>query len=236
MEESQKTQSKLGEIMQKWHEKIKEEENMKNFLEIKESQKELKENVKTELEAIKENQTKTREMLTMIQEQGENRRGKWEDFEITYLKSQEKGLQKEILQTLLEFKFEYLGNESKNKTEEKEEPIDIKEEFRAIHSENLMTKKRIMSDCHTEVVHPLMVIQSGIERNLTEKPSNTRKIMSDGEGIEEYIKRKGEEERERLDNITKLATLSLVQTNENQIMMKEVISNIEDLKATLQIN
>jgi hypothetical protein len=86
-------------------------------------------------------------------------------------------MQKEILSTILEFKFDYLENTEKARTQETEDPIDIREEFGSIHSENLLIIKRVMSDGHLEVVHPLMMIQEGIERNLKETQEATKSAV-----------------------------------------------------------
>jgi hypothetical protein len=45
-----------------------------------------------------------------------------------------------------------------------------------MHSENLLTIKRVMSDCHLEVVQPLMSIQEGIEGNLKEIPEIIKRM------------------------------------------------------------
>jgi hypothetical protein len=80
------------------------------------------------------------------------------------------------------------------KLQETEEQVDLREEFRAIHSENLLTIKRVMSDFHLEVVHPLMVIQEGIERNLKEIPETTKSMAKKLSKIERKLNERKEEE------------------------------------------
>jgi hypothetical protein len=53
-----------------------------------------------------------------------------------------------------------------------------------------------MSDCHLEVVHPLMMIQEGIERNLKEIPETTKSMGIKLNKIERKMKEKEEEEEE----------------------------------------
>jgi hypothetical protein len=205
---------------------------LNTLLEIKEKQIGMNGGIKEEFEQLNENQRKTQEKLTIIQEEERENRGQRENKKIAL---QERGnkMQMEILETFLEFKFEYLENIEKARGVGKEEQIDIKEEFRAIHSENLMTIKRIMSACHNEVIQPLLTIREGIERNLTKIPSNTRKLLRDVADISAEAKER-EEEKEKLDNITKLATLNLLQTSNNVKEMKEVRSNLDEIKLTVK--
>jgi hypothetical protein len=69
------------------------------------------------------------------------------------------------LDTLIKFKFDFKNTLENTKEQIDDEPIIMQEEFRAIHSENLVTMKRMISDCHLEVVQPLISIQAVIERN-----------------------------------------------------------------------
>lgn len=171
-----------------------------------------------------------------MQEERKEKRNEPKENIITEMLKKETEIQSTILQALLEFKFEYLENVERDRIEgkEREEPIDYKEEFRAIHSENLMTIKRIMSDVHMEVVHPLLVIQENIERNLIEIPSNTRKIIKEVKSLSKEVEEKGDEEREKLDNIIKLSTLNLIQAGDNKKDMIEVRTNIDELKSTVK--
>jgi hypothetical protein len=73
------------------------------------------------------------------------------------------------------------------KTRVEEEPVNMQEEFRAIHSENLVTMKRMISGCHLEVVQPLMAIQAGIERNLKEVSGMTKKLAIKMNELEESM-------------------------------------------------
>jgi hypothetical protein len=187
------------------------------------------EKIKETLEAINENQEKNQENLRkIIQEKnrGEDKNHQSEKEMLLPLQEEGEKSQKKILHTLLEFKFEYLENiENEKKLEEaREDSIDIREEFRAIHSENLMAIKRIMTDCHMEVVQPLISIQEGIERNLTEIPENTRNIIRKVRKIEKDLKEKEEKELEEMNTIAMLGTLNLVQTNEGR---KDVETKIE---------
>jgi hypothetical protein len=173
-------------------------------------------------------------------EEREERKRKAEEERIMTLHEKEGKSQRDIMDTLLEFKFEYLDNEEKAREQEKErkDPIDIKEEFRAIHSENLMTIKRIMADCHMEVVQPLITIQEGIERNLTEIPENTRNILEKVSTIERDLEEKEEEELKKVNTITTLSTMNLIQTNENRkamdIGINEIRSDVDELKLSIR--
>jgi hypothetical protein len=85
-----------------------------------------------------------------------------------------------------------LENIEKDKSQETEELVDLREEFRALHSENLLTIKRVMSDCYLEVVQPLISIQEGIERNLKEIPETTKTMATKLSRIGRKLKEKAE--------------------------------------------
>jgi hypothetical protein len=115
---------------------------------------------------------------------------------------------------------------------------EAREEFRVTNSENLMTIKRIMTDCHMEVVQPLISIQEGIERNLTEIPENTRIIMKKVKTLEKELKEDTEDEMEKNNAITTFSTMNLVQANESRKVIEtainEIISDVEDLKLSIK--
>jgi hypothetical protein len=139
------------------------------------------------------------------------------------LHEKEERTQKEILDVLLEFKFDYQENIEKAKLQETKESVDLREEFRAIHSENLLTMKRMMSDCHLEVVQPLMIIQEGIERNLKKSDNN----KEHGEKVEQKLIEEVEEERRKGNTIPALTTLNLNQSKENKRMIDELEKKLE---------
>jgi hypothetical protein len=172
-------------------------------------------NAANEAEVRDLNQKEVNKLLIAIQEEEREKRNEPKDNIVKEMLVKEAETQKEILQTLIEFKFEFPDNMEKERMEgkEKEEPIDYKEEFRAIHSENLMTIKRIMPDVHMEVVHPLLVIQEDIEQNLIEIPSHTRKIIREVESLSKEVE---EKEKEKLDNIIKLTTMNLIQAGDGE--------------------
>jgi hypothetical protein len=97
--------------------------------------------------------------------------------------------------------------------------------------------KRMMSDVYLEIVHPIKTIPEGIDRNLIEIPSNTRRIIEEvEEGNERLDELKNlstiqivqtEEGKSKLDNLTKLSTLNLIQGNE----MK---TDVDELKVTIK--
>jgi hypothetical protein len=112
-----------------------------------------------------------------------------------------------------------------------------------------------MSDVYIDVVHPLKALQEGIGRNLTEIPSNTRKIIDEiieisqeiREGNEEENRKlnditklgalnmlRNEEEKVRLDNLARLSTLNLIQGSETKKDTLEMKSDLEDLKLTIK--
>jgi hypothetical protein len=106
-----------------------------------------KDNTK-EAQIRQEDHREITQLLSIFREEGRKRNTENPNDEtFTLLLERESRTQKEILETLKEFKFEYLDNEEKARKKEEtiEEPIDYKEEFRAIHSENLVTIKRVMS-------------------------------------------------------------------------------------------
>jgi hypothetical protein len=127
----------------------------------------------------------------------------------------------------LKFKFENLENIEKIKEQEIKEPVDFREEFRAIHSENLLTIKRVMSDCYLEVVHPLMVIQEGIERNFKEIPEGTKNMALKLNKIERTLIGESEEQRRKRNTIATLTTLNLIQSNENKKAIVELEKKLE---------
>jgi hypothetical protein len=119
-----------------------------------------------------------------------------------------------------------------------EESIDLREEFRTIHVENIVTMKRMMADPYVDLILPMKTIQEEIERNLTEIPSNTRRIIEEGKERLDELKTlntlqivQNEEEKSKLDNITKLSTLSLLQGNE---MGSEIKLDLEEVKGTIK--
>jgi exonuclease SbcC len=211
------------ELYRSLHEKEeeKQEEILNALLEIGKSQRENQENIK---KVIQE------------KEESEDRKKKTEEEMIITLHEKEEKSQREIMDILLEFKFEYLENVEKAKKpdEEREDPIDIRDEFRAIHSENLMTVKRIMTDCHMEVVQPLITIQEGIERNLNEIPENTRNIIRKVTTVEKELKEKEEKEKEKMNTITMLGIPNLVQTNEGREEIGEIRTDIDELKLSIR--
>jgi hypothetical protein len=165
------SQKKFLELLQKSEENNEKNDidhnEVKNTLaEIKETQSEMLIKSIEEINLREENLRETRELVRTLQDDREKRNLPNENT-ITELLETEKETQRNILETLLEFKFEYLGNQEKANREvkEAEDPIDIKEEFRAIDSENLMAIKRIMPEVHLEVVQPIITIQENIERN-----------------------------------------------------------------------
>jgi hypothetical protein len=98
--------------------------------------------------------------------------------------------------------------------------------------------KRMISDGYIELVRPMQSIQEGIERNLIEIPHNTRKIIEEVEEIKEEVRGlntvqiiQNEGEIEKLDNITKLGTLNLLQVNE---MKSELKLDIEEVKVAIK--
>jgi hypothetical protein len=91
-----------------------------------------------------------------------------------------------------------------------------------------------MSEVYLDVVHTLKALQEGIERNLTEIPSNTRKLLKEVATINKEAKENKEEENRKLDNITILSTLNLLQGNETKKDTLGMKSDLDELKLTIK--
>jgi hypothetical protein len=98
----------------------------------------------------------------------------------------------------------------------------MREEFIAIHRENLMTMKRMVSDCDLEVVQPLVSIQAGIERNLKKIPIMTKKLAIKLNEIEGSMIETTSYKNEKEKTISLLATLNFVQSNESKKKLEEL--------------
>jgi hypothetical protein len=181
-----------------------------------------------------------REIIQLLKKEKEEYKPDDSDNMGTAKMKEENQTQYQILETLKEFKFEYLENEEKARREKEtlEEPIDIRDEFRVIHSKNIVTMKRMMSDTCIDIIRPIQSIQERFERNLTDIPTNTRKIIREMKKIKKEARgmntlqiMQNEVEKDKLDNLTKLSTLNLMQGNE---MESEIKLDLEEIKGTIK--
>jgi hypothetical protein len=132
--------------------------------------------------------------------------------------------------------------EKKRKEKETmEDPVDMREEFRKIQSENMVTMNRMVANISIDLITPLKSVEEGIERNLVENPTNTRIIIEEVETIKEEQRGIGavqilqnEEEIRKLNTITSLETLNLVQTSEVKSDLKEMKTSMEEVKLVIK--
>jgi hypothetical protein len=198
-----------GEIIRKQEEdknkiianQIRSSNNQKIMLENQELLLQTQEDTRKSLQRIEEEQSliaikqekerierkEGQERLIQILEEGRNRKS-----EPIKEKVQSKMAQshQDILETIKEFKFDYLDNEEKKRREREvmEDPVDMREEFRKIQSENMATMNRMLANISIDLITPIKSVEEGIERNLVEIPTNTRIIMEEVEMIKEEQK------------------------------------------------
>jgi hypothetical protein len=144
------------------------------------------------------------------------------------------------LDSLLEFKFDFQSSPGNTKIQTEEEPVNMQDEFRVIRSGNLMIMKRMISDCHLEVVQPLISIQAGIERNLKEIPNMTKRLSIKMNEMEENMTESNIKQKENGSTLITLSTLNLTKSNEIRKKLEDLETKKEaekrhnDLKLSIE--